>query len=371
MHILHLISSSGLLGAERVVIELSKGLQVMHNCHPVIGAIKNIYNPHTEIVDEAIGNNINSVVFPCKSQFDIKLIFSIKEFIKNNRIDIVHCHGYKSNLYGLLASQKKIPSVTTNHNWLKSHWKLKVYCFLDNLWIRYFDRIVAVSEEIRDEMIRYKIPEKKIRIIDNGIDVNRFDKTIPDEKLKRELGLNGNCAVIGTIGSLKYEKGHEYLLKAAKEVLESHAAIKFLIVGGGPLRNSLEDEAKNLGIAGNVIFTGYRKDVAELLSVMDIFVLPSVKEGLPMVLLEAMAAKKPIIATRVGAVSKVIRDNETGILVEPGDVSALQRAIGNLLNDTMKTQGLALKGYGRVKKDFSSENMCREYLTLYKELLSQ
>ena len=371
MHILHLISSSGLLGAERMVIELSKSLQVMHNCRPVIGSIKNMYNPHTEIIDEAIGNNISSVVFPCNSQLDIKLIFSIKKFIRNNSIDIVHCHGYKSNFYGLLASQKKIPSVTTNHNWLKSNLKLKVYCFLDNLWIRFFDKIVAVSEEIRDEMIRYKIPEKKIKVIDNGIDVNRFDKTIPNEKLRRELCLNGNCTVVGTIGSLKYEKGHEYLLRAAKEVLESHTSVKFLIVGSGPLRNSLEGQVKSLGIANDVIFTGYRKDVAELLSVMDIFVLPSVKEGLPMVLLEAMAAKKPVVATRVGAVSKVISDNETGILVEPGDVSALQRTIGNLLKDTVKTQGLALKGYERVKKDFSSESMCREYLTLYRELLSR
>ncbi|MDH5769316.1 MAG: glycosyltransferase, partial [Nitrospirota bacterium] len=183
--------------------------------------------------------------------------------------------------------------------------------------------------------------------------------------------LNGNYTVVGTIGSLKYEKGHEYLLRAAKEVLESHTSVKFLIVGSGPLRNSLENNVKSLGIANDVIFTGYRKDVAELLSVMDIFVLPSVKEGLPMVLLEAMAAKKPIIATRVGAVPKVIRDNETGILVEPEDVYTLQRAIGNFLDDIVKAHGLALEGYERVKKDFSSEKMCRAYLTLYRELLSQ
>ena len=283
MRILHLISSSGLFGAERVVIELSKSLKRTCNCQPVIGVIKNAYNPHSEITDEAKANNIDTVIFPCNSQFDLKLISLIKEFIKNSKIDILHCHGYKANFYGLLASKNKIPTVTTNHNWLKSHWKLKFYCLLDALWIRYFNAIVAVSDGIKKDMLKFKIPGKKIRVIDNGIDLSRFSKEISTENIKRGLGLNGNSKVIGTIGSLKHAKGHQYLLEATKKIIETHKSIKLLIVGDGPLKTQLEGKTSSLGIAGNVIFTGYRNDIQELLSVMDIFVLPSIEEGLPMV----------------------------------------------------------------------------------------
>ncbi len=369
MKILHLISSSSLFGAERVVIELSKSLKNTYDCHPIVGIIKNAYNPHIEVAEEAKANHIDSVIFPCRGQFDLKLISLIRKYIKNNKIDIIHCHGYKSNFYGLLSAKNKLPLVTTNHNWLTHHWRLKIYCFLDGLWIRYFDRIVAVSDDIKKDMLRYRIPEKKIIVIDNGIDIERFSSEISTENIKEEFGINGNIKVIGTIGSLKIEKGHIYLLKGAKEIIKKYKDIKFFIIGDGPLRKQLEDEAKNLGIEKNVIFTGLRNDVPELLSIMDVFVLPSIKEGLPMVLLEAMAAKKPVVATRVGAVPKVIENDENGILIGPKDVSGLEKAIITLINNKEKAHDLAFKGYTKVKKYFSSENMCRRYLNLYQELI--
>lgn len=370
MKILHLISSSGLFGAERVVIELSKSLKNTHDCHPIVGVIKNAYNPHIEVAEEAKANHIDSVIFTCKGQFDLKLVSLIRRYIKNNKVDIIHCHGYKSNFYGLLSAKNKLPLVTTNHNWLTHHWKLKVYCFLDGLWMRYFDRIVAVSDGIKRDMLRYKIPEKKIMVIDNGIDVGRFNRKIATEDIKKEFGINGNIKVIGTIGSLKFEKGHVYLLRVAREVIKSFKDVKFFIVGDGPLRKQLEDEAKNLGIEKNIIFTGLRNDVPELLSIMDIFVLPSIKEGLPMVLLEAMASKKPVVATKVGAIPKIINDNKSGILVEPQDIIGLKDVIINLIKDSGKAERLALEGYEKVKKDFSSERMCRKYLNLYSELIT-
>ena len=158
MRILHLISSVGLFGAERVAVELCKSLKKTYHCEPILGVIRNAYNPHEEILEEAKENSIPHAVFSCRSQLDLKLVFSMREFIRKNRVDIVHCHGYKSNFYGLLASSGQVPSVTTNHNWLTAHWRLKIYCILDSLWIRFFDRIVAVSNEIKEDMLKYKIP---------------------------------------------------------------------------------------------------------------------------------------------------------------------------------------------------------------------
>ena len=330
MRILHLISSGGLFGAERVAVELSKSLKKTYHCEPILGVIRNVYNPHEEILEEAINNGIAYTVFSCRSQLDLKLVFSIREFIKKNRIDVIHCHGYKSNFYGLLASKGKVPSVTTNHNWLTTHWKLKTYCFLDSLWIRFFDRIVAVSNEVKKDMLRYKIPEAKIRVVDNGIALERFAKLVETNIMKKQLGFDEKIRIIGTIGSLKIEKGHIYLLEAARQILDMVRDLRFLIIGDGPLRKALEEKSEKLGIEKQVIFMGQRKDIPELLVAMDIFVLPSIKEGLPIALLEAMAARKPVIATRVGAIAKVIENKDIGILVEPKNTNELRDAIMNL-----------------------------------------
>jgi glycosyltransferase involved in cell wall biosynthesis len=368
MRILHLISSVGLFGAERVAVELSKSLKKTYHCEPILGVIRNVYNPHEEISEEAVRNDIPYTIFECRSQLDLQLAFSVRKFIRTNRVDIIHCHGYKSNFYGLLASKGQVPSMTTNHNWLTAHWKLKTYCFLDSLWIRFFDRIVAVSNEVKEEMLKYKIPGEKIRVIDNGISLERFEKRDETRKMKTLLGFEEKTRVIGTVGSLVIEKGHIYLLEAARQILDVVKDLKFLIIGDGPLRKALEEKSEELGLKKDVIFMGQRKDIPELLTAMDIFVLPSIKEGLPVALLEAMAAKRPIVATRVGAIPRVIESKDIGILVEPRDISGLRDALASLIDDPERMKLLARGGFGRVSMDFSSDEMCKHYLELYNEI---
>lgn len=367
LKILHLISSRGLYGAERVALDLCKSLK-RYGCESIIGVIRNSHNPHLEVADEARKNAIDTVVFPCEGQLDVKLIFRIRKYALKNQINLMHCHGYKSNFYGLLAKIKGIPIVTTNHNWLTSHWKLRVYRRFDSLLIRYFTRIIAVSNGIQEEMQTYGVPRGKIRVIDNGIDITRFRDLVSPETVKEEFGLKKEVTIIGTIGNLGAEKGHVYLLQAAKDIMKNVGSVKFFFVGDGPLRAVLENEATQLGIGDNVIFTGFRTDIPNLLSIMDIFVLPSVKEGLPMVLLEAMASKKAIVATRVGAIPKVV-NNGNGILVEPRDIAGLQKALVSLLTNEGKRRKYASAAYETVSKQFSSDRMSSEYFDLYSELL--
>jgi glycosyltransferase involved in cell wall biosynthesis len=217
-------------------------------------------------------------------------------------------------------------------------------------------------------MLKYKIPKEKIRVIDNGICLERFEKLVETRKIKGQLGLEEKTRVIGTIGSLVIEKGHIYLLEAARQILDSVKDLKFLIIGDGPLRKPLEEKSEELGIKKDIIYMGQRKDIPELLMAMDIFVLPSIKEGLPVVLLEAMAAKRPIIATRVGAIPKVIDSKEIGVLVEPKDISGLRDAMVSLINDPERMNLLARRGFDRVYTDFSSDEMGKHYLELYKEI---
>lgn len=369
LKILHLISSTGLYGAERVLLELSKELKRQGH-EPIVGVIKNLYNPHTEVADEAANIGLKTAIFPCKRRFDLSLVKVIRKYVKENNIDIIHSHGYKSNFYALLAG-RGIPKVTTNHNWLTHHWKLKIYCLLDAFWIRFFDRIVAVSDKIKADMIKYGVPEKKIEVIYNGVDIDRF-KNIPEENklaLKISLGIKEGEKVVGTIGALKVEKGHTYLLKAAQKVLKDYKAVKFLIVGDGYLREDLENEVKYLGIENNVIFTGYRNDVPELLSIMDIFVLPSLKEGLPMVLLEAMIARCKIIATKVGAIETVINKDENAILIQKQDIEAFVKALISFISNSHQSLRLSSSDNGSSALKFSSKTMAKNCCQVYKACL--
>jgi glycosyltransferase involved in cell wall biosynthesis len=368
MKVLHLISSRGLGGAERVALELCRNLKLRH-CEPVIGVIENSHNPHLEVAEEAKDYKIDTVIFPCRSQLDLSLISRIRRYIETNGIDLVNSHGYKSNFYGLLACGSRTPIIATNHNWLTSNWRLRAYCYLDGILIRYCDRIVAVSEGIKNEMMKYHVPRRKIRVIDNGIDGARFGAAASPEAARTSLGIDGDARIVGTVGSLTYEKGQVYLLQAAKEIIREHGGTRFLFVGDGPLRPVLEQESGNLGIRDHVVFAGHRKDVPAMLAAMDIFVLPSVKEGLPMVLLEAMAARKPVIASRVGAIPKVI-DGENGVLVEPADVAGLRQAVVSLLEDAPRSRRIADAGYEKVKAEYSAESMSRKYHHLYQEVIA-
>jgi len=351
-----------------MLIELSKGLQAMDGCKCTVGVIRNSQNPNVEVSEEAKKEGLRTAIFPCRNRFDLQTIFQIRKFLRESKVNLIHCHGYKANFYGLFASRGKIPAVTTHHNWLRWHWRLGLYCLLDSLWIRYFDRVITVSEKNIEELLRYRIPKAKIRVIDNGIDMDRFNREIQAGAIKKELGLLENSKVVGTIGRLGDEKGQIYLLQAARGVVEKEKSVRFLIVGDGPLREYLKEETAKLGIADSVTFTGYRQDIPELLSAMDLFILPSIKEALPMVLLEALAARKAVIATRVGAIPKVV-NNENGIMVDPGDAAGLQDAILSLLANEEKRREYASAGYDTVKTHFSLERMRSEYIDLYHELL--
>ena len=160
------------------------------------------------------------------------------------------------------------------------------------------------------------------------------------------------------------------MLRAALKVIRIFPEAIFLLVGDGRERPSLEKTTSSLGIKDSVIFAGMRKDVPEILSILDVFVLPSLNEGLPMALLEAQAAQIPVVATRVGAIPDVLENGVTGMLIPPKDPQAIAEAIIMILSDKQLASGIAQKGFERVRDNFSSEKMASKYLSIYRELLS-
>ena len=368
--ILQLRSSFGFFGAESVITELTREL-AFTEYKPIIGVFSNKKNPHLELIDFAKENNIESKIFECQKEFDLKAILSIRNFVKNNNIDIVQTHGYKSNFYALFATLfKNIPLIATCHPWVKTSRRIKTYAKIDKFLLRKFDRIVAISYEVNQEILNAGISGNKIFIVDNGINVSRFEKKFDVEKIRQQFGIPIDSKVIGTVGRLSLEKGHFTLLEAAEKIIKKDPAVFFIITGDGVLKEKLEHKAKELKIEKNMLFTGTINDIPELLSIFDIFVLPSLMEGLPMALLEAMAAKKPIIASKVGSIPKLIVPDETGLLVEPGDVSNLEKSIIELLKNKNKADRLAQNGYKTIVNKFSSKIMARKYIGIYEMLLS-
>jgi glycosyltransferase involved in cell wall biosynthesis len=361
--ILHLISSGGLFGAERVVLNLAcKSKEITS----FVGAINNLHNPHLEIIEEAKKLGLKTIVFESKGKFDFGTITAIKKFIIENKIDIVHTHNYKADIAGFGATRSTSAKwVVTNHLWHSTNQKLRFYEFIDAFVSKFASKVVAVSSRIKQDLMRKGLKADRLIVIDNGIPIEKFDRQIRNESMRSSLGIApGDCAIM-IVGRLAVEKGHAVFLKAAAQVVKNVQNVKFVIVGDGPLREELKAQTRHLNLSVYVIFTGILEDMPAVYAIGDIMVNASFAEGLPMTILEAMASRLPVIATDVGAVGEVIKDQETGILIKPGDEHQLALKIIELVKDKEKRQRLTQKAHQEVCTRYSDTRMAERYKEIY------
>jgi glycosyltransferase involved in cell wall biosynthesis len=261
--------------------------------------------------------------------------------------------------------------LTTEHG--MTLWKKRHHLLLERLANRFTDKMIAVSEDIRQRRIHDEgAPSGKIITIPNAVDMERFGPMNSRERMRKELGIGTSYPVVGTVARLVTAKRLDYLLEAARTVCEAVPRARFLIIGDGPLREELEGQALNLDlIPENVRFLGSRQDIPELLSSVDIFVLSSEREGLPVSLLEAMAASRPVVATQVGGIPQVIEDGHNGLLVSAHDPAGLAKAILTLIEDSTLRESVAREGYQTVKARFSADVIGRQITVLYDDLLEK
>lgn len=227
------------------------------------------------------------------------------------------------------------------------------------------DRYIAVSREVGTQLGKtFRIPAAKISIVHNGILLPPYDNA-PKTALRTSLTGSKGQPIVLTVARLAEQKGHRYLLKAAVLVPEAI----FVLAGDGPERASLEAQTRELGLNGRVLFLGYRHDVSDLLASCDLFVLPSLFEGLPLSILEAMAANKPVVASAVGGNDEAIVHGETGLLVPPANPTALAAAIHTVLSNSDLARRLAATGKARVYEHFSAEAMVERTVHIYDQIL--
>ncbi len=310
---------------------------------------------------------------------DILAFISIYRLIKRIKPHIVHTHTSKAGVLGRLAAYLAgVPIIihTPHGHVFHSYYGLiltNIFVFAEKISSFTTDMIVALTEKEKDEHMEKGIAStKKYTIIHSGVKLDYFANMRIDIKArKKELEIPPGYNVVGTIGRLVPIKGYKYLISAAKKIVEEVDKTVFVIVGDGYLKLELEKYAEALGVRKNIIFTGWRADSSDILYLFDIFVLPSLNEGMGRVIIEAMALGKPVVASSVGGILDLIKDSKNGILVPPRNSDALGNAILQLIRNKDLAEELGNNGKAMVYPEFDISVMLKKIENLYESLLNK
>jgi len=321
---------------------------------------------------ESLGIPIIKFRMRARLDFDGKYIAGIlrlTRLMKKMQIDIVHTHLYRANLAGRIAAKLAgIPVIIANEHNIDS-WKKFSQRLNDRALAKITNKIIAVSDAVKDFYVKkIGISEDKIITIYNGVDISKFQTYVNTNKQKEEFGIKPDEKIITIIGRLHQQKGHLYFLKAAQIIREKNPKVKFLIVGDGPLEEQLRSMSEDLGISKNVVFTGLREDIPQILAMSDISVLASLREGFSITVLESMAAGKPVVVTDVGGNSEVVEHGKTGFIIPAQSPEDLALYSLNLINNQELAKKMGQEAEKRVL-NFSIDRMVEKTENLYDVLL--
>ncbi len=306
--------------------------------------------------------------FNFKGYKDFHVYYHLYSFICQHRFDIVHTHIFPSNTVGrMIAFLAGVPVIiSTEHN--EYHWKNYMHIMVDWLLSHVTNAIVTVSESVSHFAAHQAlIQPDKFRVIYNGVNTSNF---VPKpEAFKNEiregLGISSSAYVIGTVGSMTEQKGHCYLVEAALRVVQSNQDAVFILIGDGPLRKDIETRINEYGLKDQVKLLGIRRDVQEILAAMDLFVFPSLYEGLGIAVLEAQAMALPVVVTSLPAVMEIISDGENGKVVRPKDSVGLADAIISLIQSPERASAMGEKGREKIVNQFSLDSQIEKIESLY------
>lgn len=373
--VLHFIDSGGLYGAESVILNLSQELVRLGNYQPVIGCIVSRQDEESALYDKALelGLAAERVVLR-NSLFPLDLLRAAR-LLKARGIGLIHSHGYKPSVYGFfLGLLMRVPVTATCHLWFFKEslpMKKRVMIALELFLYRFFPAIVAVSDPIRDFLLSRGLEAGRVRVINNGIAIGQY-RRLPPERLegaRRELGVAPDEICVINVGRLTAQKAQCRLVEAAARLKEQGARVKLFIVGEGALLESLTRQVRELGVEDRVRLLGFRSDIATLLQAADVFALPSLEEGMPIALLEAVACGTPVLTTAVGDIPKLIEDRVSGVLVQKDDAEDLVRGLELVGESRTYREELAQRAFEALRRGYSSEAMAARYGTLYGNLL--
>ncbi|MBW2090838.1 MAG: glycosyltransferase family 4 protein [Deltaproteobacteria bacterium] len=337
---------------------LKKGYQVTLGC-----------KPGSPILKVAGSKGIPTVTFPFLAPLDVKTIFLIACYLRRNRVDLVQTHSSIDSWTASIAARLVgIPVIRSRH----ISAEIKESFFSKLLYMRLADRVITSGEAIKDRMVKvngYKAD--KIVSIPTGVDAALFRPDIDPRPIREEFNLSEDSHVLGIVAIMRGAKGHEFLFEAVKLLGHEIPNLKVLVVGDGPSRDYVEGHARRLKVTDKVIFTGFREDTPELMAAMDQFVLPSINEGLPQVVLQAMLVGVSVVASAAGGITEVVQPNRTGLLVPPKNPAALKEAILANYHNPEKAKAMARAAREKVLQTGTLEVMINKTEAVYQEVLGR
>jgi len=316
---------------------------------------------------ESLGHPV--YVFEKKFSFDFSLVTRVSKLMKEKQIDLVQTTLFYADVIGAYAAWLANVPIVISWEAVSHPYKMR-HLLSYKLAKRKMDVVVGVSDAIRNQVIEERgVEQEKAVTIHYGIDLQKYYLS---NKLKRaDISVAKNDLVLGTVARYTDQKGHKYLISAAPDIIKTFPNVHFVFVGDGPNRSDMEAQIKQLGLQNHFHLLGFRTDVVDLLNLFDVFVLPSLYEGLPNVVLEAMACHKPVIATGVDGTVEAVEDGITGYIVPPKNPAALAEKINHLLSLNGKIETMGKASRNRVENHFSLEKQIQEFENLYERLIEK
>ena len=363
MNILFIANHLNVGGISSYLFTLAGGLkQEGHNVY--------LASSGGELVEKFSARGIEHICVPLSTKKEVspKIIlsfFKLQKQAKRLNIDLVHSNSRTTQVLGnLLSRALAIPHIFTCHGFFKPKLSRKLF----PCW---GEAVIAISGEVKEHLIAdFKLGEKKISVINNGIDTKNFGDFSARDKVRKELGIN-NSLLVGIIARLSDVKGHIYLIRAMQQVVKTNPSAKLLIIGEGKVKGALIKEVDRLGIKDNVLFIPEARGTQNVLAAMDIFVMPSLQEGLGLALMEAMAQGLAVIGSAVGGIKTLIQDEVNGLLVEAANAEELAKAIIELLGDPDKRRNLGTHARKFIIDNFSKDKMVDSTERLYKQYFKE
>lgn len=367
--VLYLLNDFTDASINRRALNLVNELDVdRYNFH--INCVKQIHGPLESHFMRA-GANVIFFDHPLKT---IGIASKIVEYVRENDINIIHAHNLRADVIGgmtsLVSGQVILISTKCNMSYMPGQrdWLLKNVFYWPVIFLP--DHVITVSEDLRQQFIsRLRINPNKVSTIYTGIDLEKYFQPDSRNEIRNQFGHSPEEIILTYVGRLIEGKDLDGLLTSASIVLSQYKEVNFLFVGDGPHMSSLKTHAKKLGIQSKVTFTGFRKDIPKILAASDIFVFPSIREGLPQSLIEAMAAGKPVVTTNAGGILEIVEPNVSGLVVPPHDPDLFAKAICTLIEQKDLREELAKNGKTFVNQRFKLETMVNEYDRLYRSCL--
>ena len=370
MNVVHLTASPFFGGPERQMLGLARHLPRAYRSTFLCFAERGLSRPFQQ---QLCAYGIETIELTHNVPHYLAAAREVAMHLRRLRADVLCCHGYKPDLLGYLAARAAgVPVVAVSRGWTWATAKVRLNEWADRRVLRLVDRVVCVSQGQAEKVKRAGVPADRVNVIRNAIETGRFDHPDPAgrgvlEGFFAEVPRRIVCAV----GRLSPEKGFNHLIDAARQVVDREPSVGFVVLGDGPLRDSLAGQIARLNLQGRVVLAGFRDDLDRLVPQSDLLVQSSLTEGLPNVVLEAFAGAVPVVATDVGGTGEVVEETLSGYLVPPGDAAALARRIVDALGSETRRRAMGQRARRRVEEDFTFVAQSLRYQRLWGDLVGK